>query len=284
MRPIRHKTPLLLLPAFVFPLESLPAGGYKKQIERTTEKEVNVVLSSTFGSLMISRGESEKIMIAESPGGDHQPPIHLTYSVRNRIGYLEATIGEGEDEKNGDWKIDGGEWILEFSDDLPISFDIELSVGKGHFDLTGLKVKDFNLSAGASDVTMNFDDENDELIEGMNIESGVGRFSGLNLGNANFRQFRFEGGVGKYYLDFSGDLQREVDVDIEVGLGVVTLVIPQPIGARLSYEQSWVSRLDCGEGFTLVDDGEYVTGNYNTASGKMNIRVESGLGSVRIHR
>jgi hypothetical protein len=262
------------------------AGDQTRQIGRTTEKEVSVVLSSAFGSVIIDRGEPEKILVVEAPEGNDQPNIQISYAVRNRVGYLELEIGEvsdNEDDKKR-WDLEGGEWLLHFSDALPISFDVELSVGKGHFDLSGLQVKDFTLSTGASDVTMTFDEENDALIEGMSIESGVGRFSGTNLGNANFRQFRFEGGVGTYYLDFSGSLRREVDVDIEVGLGVLTLVVPELVGARLSYEESWISRLDCGKGFTLVEDGEYITENYSSASGRMNIRVESGFGSVRIHR
>jgi hypothetical protein len=262
------------------------AGDRTKQIGRTTEKEINVVLSSAFGSIIVSKGDPGKILVAESPEAKNQPPFDISYSVRNRIGYLEIGIGEAGDQDNGnyDWSLHGGQWLLYFSDELPISFDVELSVGKGYFDLSGMLVKDFTLSTGASDVTVNFDQENNELIEGISIESGVGKFSGLNLGNANFRQFNFQGGVGTYYLDFSGDLHREVDVDIEVGLGVVTLVVPGPVGARLSYEKSWISRLDCSKDFMLVEDGEYVTNNYGSASGRMNIRIESGLGSVRIRR
>jgi hypothetical protein len=218
-----------------------------------------------------------------SDEGDH-PRINVSYTVRNRIGYLEIALGEDAEEETDEWGRHEGDWNLTFCDAIPLSFDIELGVGKGEFDLSGLQVKDFTLSSGASEVTVNFDEENSSLIERMSIESGVSKFTGNNLGNANFRQFRFEGGVGSYYLDFGGNLNREADIDIEVGLGVLTLVVPPGLGARLSYDQNWISRLDCDKDFRLVNEGEYETENYTNANGKLNIRVESGLGNVKIRR
>ncbi|MDH4070472.1 MAG: cell wall-active antibiotics response protein [Ignavibacteria bacterium] len=257
-----------------------------REIGRTTEKEVNIVLTSAFGSVTITRGEAGKILIAEpSPDADTRA-ISITYSVRNRVGYLEIALGEESDGKgsSGNWNVQRGTWNLEFCDAIPLSFDIELGLGNGNFDLSGLQVKDFTLSSGASDVAMNFDEKNSALIERMSIESGVSKFDGRNLGNANFRRFRFSGGVGTYYLDFGGNLTREADIDIDVGLGVLTMIVPNRVGARLLYEKSWVSRLDCDKGFRPISDVEYMTDNYNDTDGRVNIRIESGLGSVRVIR
>ena len=263
------------------------AGERPREIGRTTEKEVNVVLSSAFGTVVISKGDPGTIFLAKLIHGEAQPPISISYSIRNRVGYLEIALGEesnNEDGKGDPWTFHGGEWDLEFCNAIPLSFDIELGLGKGELNLSGLQVKDFTLSTGASEVTMNFDEENTSSIEHLSIESGLSKFTGLNLGNANFKEFRFDGGVGTYYLDFSGKLKREVDVDVEIGLGILTLVIPSDVGARLSYEKSWISRLDCDRDFARVDGEEYITENFKSSVGRMNIRVESGLGSVRIRR
>jgi hypothetical protein len=194
---------------------------------------------------------------------------------------------ENHDRKKGSFKIshfDGGKWYLKFSNIVPISFDVELGVGNGDFDLSGLLVKDFTLSTGASDVSLSFDEPNKTFIENLSIESGVSKFNGRNLGNANFKRFRFQGGVGAYTLDFSGSILSEVDVDVDVGLGVMTIVVPPNVGARLFYEKSWVSRLDCDRDFLSVTDNEYETENYESAAGKMNIRIDSGLGSIKVRR
>ena len=262
-----------------------------KEIGRTTEKELKVVLSSTFGSLSVSKGESEKILIADEVGKNtSDPKMDIEYDIRNRVGYMDVALGEprtDHEHRKGSFKIshlDGGKWSLRFSNTIPISFDVELGVGKGDFDLSGLQVKDFTLSTGASDVTLSFDEPNTSSIDNLSIESGVSKFNGRNLGNANFKRFKFQGGVGAYTLDFAGNITTEVDADIDVGLGVLTIIIPEDVGARLFYEKSWVSRLDCDTDFHSVSDNEYETENYERADGKMNIRIDSGLGSIKVRR
>jgi hypothetical protein len=260
-----------------------------KEIGRTTEKELNVVLSSSFGSVHVSKGESEKIFVADVAGkSSDDRKMDVAYDIRNRVGYLDLTLGEAKEDhgnRKGSFKLSdfgGGKWYLKFSDNIPISFDVELGVGNGDFDLSGLRVKDFTLSTGASDVSLSFDEPNETTIDNLSIESGVSKFNGRNLGNANFKRFKFQGGVGAYTLDFSGDIRTEVDADIEVGLGVLTIIIPENVGAKVFYEKSWVSRLDCDRDFHTVSDDEYETENYESADGKMNIRIDSGLGSVNV--
>ena len=262
-----------------------------REIGRTTEKEIKVTLSSAFGTVVIRKGESSKILLAESASDkiDAQR-MDINYAIRNRVGFMDLSLGEGEVEREGkhtSFKLqsfDRGKWFLKFSDAIPISFDVELGVGRGDFNLTGLNVKDFNLSTGASDVSLAFDEENTGQIENLSIESGVSKFDARNLGNANFRHLSFQGGMGSYTLDFGGTMRNEVDVDIEVGLGLVTIIIPEETGARVMYEKSWVSKLDCDEDFESTDENVYMSSNYHSASGRMNINIDSGLGSIKIRR
>lgn len=263
----------------------------QREIGRTTEKELKIVLTSSFGSVFVTRGEPGKVLVLDAaPREKRDPQMTVDYAVRNRVGYMDVTLGEGSrdnDGKRGSFKIskwDGGKWYLKFSDDLPISFDVQLGVGRGDFDLSGLQVKDFNLSSGASDVSLSFDEPNRTSIENISIESGLSKFDGRNLCNANFKHLRFQGGVGAYTLDFGGLLNSEVDVDIEVGMGVMTLYLPSSVGARVMYEKSWGSKVDCAADFGSNGENEYVSKNYFSSSGKMNIRIDSGFGSVKVLR
>ncbi len=265
--------------------------GKVKEIGRTTEKELNVVMSSSFGTVVISRGESGKVLVAESErSAEGSSPATFDYAIRNRTGFLDIQLGEAAKRGEGKKKsfrvedFDKGKWYLRFTDAIPVSFDVELGVGRGDFNLSGLQVKDFNLTTGASDVTLAFDAPNTSTIENLNIESGVSKFDGRNLCNANFRRLTFQGGVGTYTLDFGGTLQGEVDVDVEVGLGLLTIIIPEEIGARVTYEKSWASRLDCDRDFRESGSDRYESENYSSASAKMNIAVDSGLGSIKIRR
>lgn len=263
----------------------------KKEIGRTTEKEINVVLSTGFGKITVAKGEPEKVIIVEGYSKDESPePVSVAYNIRGRIGYLDLSLGEGEhtqNRKKGSFKfsgLDGGKWDLRFSNAIPISFDVELGVAKGVFDLSGLQVKDFKLSAGASDVSLSFDAPNTSTIDEMIIECGVGKFEGRNLGNANFKSFRFEGGVGSAMLDFSGKIQNEVDVNIEVGLGVCTIILPNDVGAKVLFEESLVSKIDCDKSIRLSGEGQYLSDNFKSAAGRMNIHVDAGLGRVKVKR
>ena len=266
-------------------------GNSTREIGRTTEKELKVNLSSAFGTVLIGRGESGKVIMAEASSDKEENAVmDVQYAIRNRVGFLDMTLGDQRIEKDGNHysfnleRFDKGKWFLRFTDAIPISFDIELGVGRGDFNLSGLDVKDFNLSTGASDVTLAFDQPNTGTIENLTIESGVSKFDARNLGNANFRHFRFQGGMGSYTLDFGGALKNEVDVDIEVGLGLVTIIIPEEIGARVIYENSWVSRLDCDRDFEADGENQYISTNYHKSQGRMNINIDSGLGSIKVRR
>jgi hypothetical protein len=267
-----------------------PDDPVVKEIGRTTEKELKVELSSSVGSIVIERGDREKMVAIEAdPTNRSGDQVGVDYEIRNRVGYADVSLGadEGSDGKNRSFHLkdlEGGKWYVRFSDAVPISFDMKLGFGKGDIDLSGLQVKDFNLSTGASEVSLAFDEPNKSTIENVNIETGLSKFEGRNLGNANFKHFRFQGGVGTYRLDFSGHISNEVDVDIELGMGVMTLIVPPEVGAKVYHEKSWVSRVDCDRDFNPSSDNEYVSENYDSASGKMNIRIDSGVGSIRVRR
>jgi len=285
----RARTILLILATGMLTVRGW--GGYpdtlSRQIGRTTEREVNVVLSFSFGTVIIGRGESEKILTLKG-AGSNKPELTMDYTVRNRVGYLDLDLGTGSDAEAASGlnlsRLDRGSWSLGITDAVPVSLDIELGVGKGEFDLSGLQVRDFNLSTSASEVTLRFDEPNTTTIENLNIETGVSTFTGRGLGNANFRHLRFEGGVGTYTLDFGGLKENEVDVDVTVGMGSLTIIVPSTVGARILYDENWMSSINLEAGWTTTAENEYTTENYRSAPGRMNIRVESGLGSIKIRR
>ncbi len=265
-----------------------PTDQSTKQVDRTTERELKFALSSSFGSVMIERGDRDKMFVLKEDSTE-TPDVgcSVDYEIRNRVGYADVQLGDQEDKGKGSFNLknfESGRWSLRFSDAVPVSFDIKLGVGHGDFDLSGLLIKDLNLQTGASDVNMAFDQPNKSTIENLTIESGVSKFEGRNLGNANFRHFRFQGGLGSYRLDFAGAINTEVDVDIELGMGVMTIIVPPGMGARIYHEKNWVSHVDYDRDFRPTSDTEYTSDNYSDATAKLNIRLDTGVGSVHIRR
>ena len=270
------------------------AGGIHKEIKRTNEKEVRVKIESSFGTVVCSKGPSDKIMVFDlKTESGHKPSVDIDYRIKNDIGYLNlshesdgkrsVTLHMGDDEEDGDGNtMDAGKWYMRFTDEVPLSIDAELGAGRGDLDLTGLNVKDFRMSTGASSTTLVFGEPNKSTIEDFDIKSGVSKFVGEKLCNANFQHMTFEGGVGSYHLNFDGELHHEVDVRIKIGLGAVTILIPRETGARVHYQESWFSNFSIDREFEEGKKGVYETPNYSTVDGKMNIYVESGLGSVKV--
>ncbi len=287
---------ITLLPVLVVALASagfVLRGGnqFKKDFPLKNEKELKVNLNAGYGDIYISKGTTSEILDAsvstELPG---EFSDYCEYSSRDNIGYLNVNTTEsvsGSSEQSGKhgihfsgWKENT--WDMHFTDAVPISYDIELGMGKGDFDFTGLSVKDLNLSTGASSVTVRFDSPNKVMMDDMTIETGLSKFRGEGLCNANFRHFNFQGGVGSYSLDFSGELRNDVDADLEVGLGSLTVTIPKNVGVRIYYEKSIIAHIDLPDEFSEREEDTYYSDNYDSASRKMRLHIEAGLGGVKV--
>ncbi len=260
---------------------------YHKEILYTGEEAVAVRLESAYGRVHLGRGQTDKIVVADmlvEPSQDFITDIH--YRIDDGLGKLKLELKPPERQKRtiSLGNLDSGTWELQFIDHIPLQFDIELGAGKGNFDFTGLRVNKLNLSTGASTVSLRFAEPNKGSIEHMKIESGVSRFTADFLSNANFKQLSFQGGVGSYVLDFGGELSHEGFVNVDVGLGSVTLIVPPHIGVKLIAQQRLFSSVDVPNDFGKNQRNEYTSPNYETAKGKLTIKVEAGMGSVKLKR
>jgi hypothetical protein len=289
---------ILLLVGFLY----RSVSRHHKDIPLNGEKKLIVNLDAGFGEVNLASSHSDRLLDldvdADLPNDLNK---YVDYSSRDDVGHLSISTNDvfnerdndDEDEDNHKHRSHGfhfsgfenNRWDIRLTDAIPIGFDIELGMGKGDFDFTDLTVNDLKLSTGASSVTVRFDKLNKGTIDNMTIESGVSKFRGEGLCNANFRRFKFEGGVGGYTLDFSGGpLKREVDVDIQVGLGSVTVTIPKDVGAKIIYEKSIIAHIDVPSDFSEEQEDTYYSDNYRDARGRMNMRIEAGLGSVKVKR
>ncbi|MCK9409696.1 MAG: LiaF domain-containing protein [Bacteriovoracaceae bacterium] len=283
----------------LFSLGVVAAQTVHREVKKTDEKEVHVKIESSFGSVNIEKGNEEKVVRVHYRRKDkgRDPNLNIDYSVHKGIGelYLEmhpegsevrsSDDGDGGVHVNADVNFHADEWYVELVEGIPLYLDVELGAGKSDFDLTGLMVNDLSISTGASSSKLDFDEMNRGEIKNLRIESGVSKFVANNLNNANFRKLDFEGGVGTYYLDFGGELKRDVKVDINVGLGTMTVAVPRNIGLKIRYEDSWLSNLSLDDDeFVRKKKGIYESQNYYEAEGKMDISIESGLGNVKIKR
>ncbi|HBN07825.1 MAG TPA: hypothetical protein DD435_03960 [Cyanobacteria bacterium UBA8530] len=132
------------------------------------------------------------------------------------------------------------------------------------------------LDAGASKTRINFPTLNPVPLKHFNLKAGPTDIKVNGLGNSNFEDFSFEGGAGRYFLDFGGDYKKKGKVKLLLGIGEVTVVVPKKIGIRLVANGSLLSNLSLPD---FIKTGKDRSPNYGTADGTIDFDIHCGLGS-----
>ncbi|HAV24244.1 MAG: hypothetical protein A2X67_13680 [Ignavibacteria bacterium GWA2_55_11] len=264
----------------------LPAAAQRvhKEFPLTNERELVVIVDVSFGTLVFERGPKGMAAVVEfEDREDHEDRLQVTYDAdvrgKLRIKSKKSSRVWDRDEDGYERRI-----VVKCSYEVPLSIELELGAGKGELDMTGLQVQDLRVSTGASDVKLWCNQLNPILAEQVDIESGVSKFTAENLSNLNFRKLKFSGGVGSYNLDFGGRLQQDAEASIEVGLGAIVVNVPTDIDARLSYDDNWFSQFTLSSDFSRKKSGVYETEGYGDSRHRLNLKIDSGLGSVKIRR
>jgi hypothetical protein len=169
---------------------------------------------------------------------------------------------------------------LSFSDSIPLKLKVSAGVGEARLSLSNLKVSRIDFESGVAEAKMSAYTPNAVPCEYIKIKNGVGRLEAIGLGNLNFRDFEFEGGVGGANLDFTGEWKQSADIRIRVGVGGVTVQMPREIGVKVEAEKNVFSGLHL-EGFSK-QDSYYYSENYTRAAIRVSINVAAGIGGLRI--
>jgi hypothetical protein len=268
----------------------------RREISRTSEREITVSLDASFGTVILLRGDRNKVVVAEySHEQDDRRELEMFYDISGGRGELEINLTDNrshKDRRNSsisweemkDERGNGNERRLtaRLTDAVPLSLKIGLGAGKGKFDLTGLKLKDLKVSAGASSAELQCNEPNPTSCDNVTIESGVSKLTANNLSNLNFRKLKFSGGVGSYTLDFSGKLQQKAYADVEVGLGSIVVYVPKNMPTKVITDESWFSSVDVDDCFEKTRKGTYETEGFGNTDRTLTIKIGSGLGSIKI--
>ncbi|MGQ9682624.1 MAG: LiaI-LiaF-like domain-containing protein [Anaerolineae bacterium] len=104
--------------------------------------------------------------------------------------------------------------------------------------------------------------------------------SELDLRGLNLQELRVSGGVGrlKVLLPAEGG---DMTVRIDGGVGEVLLVVPESVAAQIRIEGG-LGGATVASRFAKVGEGEYRSAGYETASTRVNVRIEGGLGTVQV--
>lgn len=160
-----------------------------------------------------------------------------------------------------------------------IPMDLSLSTGayEGTLDLSGLSITSLSIRDGASKSTVRFDTPNPVDMSILSYKTGASQVSLKELGNANVDQISFDGGVGSYELDFTGDLSKDVNVTIKSGMSDIKLVFPTDCRANVIINGG-LSNVDIN-GTWSVTNNSY---SFGTTGPVVNVIIEMAVGNLQL--
>jgi hypothetical protein len=169
---------------------------------------------------------------------------------------------------------------LAFTDSIPLNLKVTTGVGDARLSLSGMRLARIDFESGVGGAKMSAYEPNPIPCEYIRLKNGVGSIEAVGLGNLNFRAFEFEGGVGGASLDFTGEWRQDADIHIQVGVGGVSMRMPREIGVRVEAEKHFLSGLQL-ENFHQRDSS-YYSENYDKATIRVSVRVQTGIGGLKI--
>ncbi len=169
---------------------------------------------------------------------------------------------------------------LGLGDSVPLDLRLVSGVGETRLSLSGLRLASLDVESGVGAAKISAYEPNPVGCGRIRFRSGVGSLEAVGLANLNFRELRFEGGVGGGTLDFSGEWRRDADIHIEVGVGGVDLRFSREAGVRVEAARNFLSGIRL-EGFNLKD-GAWYSENYDRAAVKVNVKAVTGVGGLKI--
>ncbi len=252
-----------------------------KKIELQGEKHVTVIMDIGVGTIDLRRNDTGDILNAEVEYDPDEVRIDIDYDRHKDQG--ELYLGSERRDKGLDIDEEDNYWLLEFGGKVPMTFEIDIGACEAEFDFTGLRIDGLDMDLGASSIDVDFRELNPERIRKIRIDVGASELEMNGLGNANFEKLDFDGGVGDFTLDFSGGFEHRAYVDVDVGLGSLSIFVPKDAGVQIRSEASFLSSVSIDErDFDEVEDDLYESENFGQTEKELIFNIDVGLGSVEV--
>lgn len=100
----------------------------------------------------------------------------------------------------------------------------------------------------------------------------------LNLQGLKLSNLDVSSGVGNVTVDLSGDWKESFDVDLKMGVGQSTIILPVDVGVKIKSTKG-IGHADF-EGFISKGNGVYVNEAYEKADVKIDVDTDLGIGEA----
>lgn len=168
---------------------------------------------------------------------------------------------------------------LRLSPQVPVDLELAFGAADATIELGGIRVRSAEVHTGASRTMLSVSSPNAEECRQLEVEVGAARFEATGLGNLNTPRLTLQGGVGEVILDFTGEWKQDMSAAIEMGLGSLTLRVPEGLGVRV-VKDGMLASFDSQR---LTKRGDvYYSENWDDAKHKLSLEIEAALGSIRV--
>ncbi|HYM21085.1 MAG TPA: hypothetical protein VEW28_08795 [Candidatus Kapabacteria bacterium] len=167
---------------------------------------------------------------------------------------------------------------------IPLSIYSEFGFGESLLDMTGLSVMNANIQSSASKAHIVSRSPNPVGMESCTINAGVGECIVDGICNFNCKTFSFSGGIGYCELHFTGNLQKDLSANVEVGCGKVVMNIPPTAGrVQVFYEDNLFSSFS-SQGLNKRREGYYTSAGFDQSYAPvLTLRLSSGVGKMVVN-
>ncbi len=252
----------------------------------TAVKTVDAEIRLSVGEFDLYKGTSRPEQVAVIRGDYDEGTFSYDYSFDpsgDRADLLFSSELKGR--FHSDIRGDDNLWELDLSPDVEWRLKGDIGAAEANLDFGGLSVSELQMDVGAADARIDFSTPNKTTLNYFKISAGACDLKMNDIGNARFDRLEFDGGVGSFRLDFSGQFNYRADADIEVGLGSVRIIVPSEIGVRLETDDNFLSSVKFPKRVLKRvhrDSDVFETDNFDSAKGQLTIRLKVGMGSADI--
>jgi len=257
------------------------------EVEHENEAELLASLDIALGSVRLEKADEGYLFQAEVVLQNDRIVPDFEYRVNGDRGRLNVDLSTVKDADDNVSLPDLGsvkdaKWNLYFGDAVPIDLKLELGGTASSLDFSGIPLRTLRLKVEASQGSVVFNEPNPVKMDYLRIESGASELSIFGLGYARADRVRFEGGMGKFNLDFSENAEALVGsvADIEIGMASIDIRLPADGPVLLEVPESWFFSVDVPDGYVKAGKGEYHSPGYNSDRDAFVVRVQASIGKV----
>jgi hypothetical protein len=175
--------------------------------------------------------------------------------------------------------LKSGRLDIALSPRVPLTLDLKFGAAQANVELGGLRINELKVATGASETRLNVSELNPINCAELKFEVGAAAFTATRLGNLNCEVVNVSGGIGDVTLDFNGAWRVNSLVDIDMGLGSMTLRVPRGLGVSVR-KKGVLASFDSQE---LIKRGDtFYSENWDRAGNRVTFNIDAALGSIRM--